>query len=98
MHVLTAFHERRLAGQDRREATHAALAETLPAVSYTTLVITLGFGILALSDFTFIRNFGTIIAGIMCVCWLADVHLLPALVARRWIPSRPTARAADPPG
>lgn len=82
MHVLAAHHDARIDGRDTRHALDAALGETLPAVSYTTVVVTLGFGVLAFSDFTFIRNFGMVIAGIMCVCWLADVHFLPALLAR----------------
>lgn len=97
MHVLTAFHEARSAGRDRGDATRDALAATLPAVTYTTVVVTLGFAVLALSDFTFIRNFGVIIAGIMCVCWLADVQLLTALIARRWRRSARTASSSSVP-
>jgi len=82
MHVVTGFHEARLVGADRLDAVRRTLGENLPAVTYTTLVVSLGFGILALSGFTFVRHFGLLIAGVMGVCWLADAHLLPALFAR----------------
>jgi predicted RND superfamily exporter protein len=68
----------------------AALRTNLPALTFTSLVIALGFGILGLSDFTFIRNLGLLIAALMGVCLLADVSLLPALV--RPARSRPPAR------
>jgi predicted RND superfamily exporter protein len=41
----------------------------------------LGFGLLGLSQFTFTRNLGLLIAGTMGVCLLADLVLLPALIA-----------------
>jgi hypothetical protein len=82
MHVLAAHQQALANGAKGNEAIRVALSETLPAVSYTTIVIAAGFGVLSLSGFTFIRNLGSIIAGIMIICWLADVYLLPALLAR----------------
>ncbi len=53
----------------------------LPALTYTTAIVGIGFGLLALSDFTFIRNLGVLMAVVMTVCLCADVHLLPTLLA-----------------
>jgi predicted RND superfamily exporter protein len=42
----------------------------------------LGFSVLAFSDFTFIRQLGILTAGLMVLCLLADLRLLPALLLR----------------
>jgi predicted RND superfamily exporter protein len=44
--------------------------------------VTLGFAVLALSDFTFIRHLGLLTAGLMITCLLADSLLLPAMLSR----------------
>jgi hypothetical protein len=90
MHMITSLHESHERGLDSETSLMAALRTNLPALTFTSLVIALGFGILGLSDFTFIRNLGLLIAALMAVCLLADVSLLPALV--RPARSRPPAR------
>ena len=52
----------------------------LPALVLTTVIIGLGFGVLALSGFTLIRNLGVVTSGLVVLCLLADVTLLPALL------------------
>lgn len=81
MHVVTSFHVARERGAG--DTIAQALRPNLPAITYTTVVVALGFGVLALSDFTFIRNLGLLIAVIMAVCLAADVTLLPALLQGR---------------
>jgi predicted RND superfamily exporter protein len=40
------------------------------------------FSVLAFSDFTFIRHLGILTAGLMILCLLADLLLLPAMLLR----------------
>jgi predicted RND superfamily exporter protein len=49
---------------------------------YTTALVALGFGVLAFSDFTFVRHLGILTAGLMVLCLLADLLLLPAMLSR----------------
>ena len=94
MHVVTSYHEAREGGEAGRGALVRALRPNLPALTYTTVVIALGFGVLGLSDFTFIRNLGLLIAVVMGGCLAADVTLLPALLQGR----RGEAALGDSPG
>jgi hypothetical protein len=86
MHVITSLHEAHEGGAPTEQALAWALRTNLPALTYTTVVIALGFGILGLSDFTYIRNLGLLIMAIMGVCLAADVSLLPALLRLRRAP------------
>ena len=92
IHVTFAFVER--ADQlERQNRLAAALAHALPAITYTTLVVGAAFLLLALSDFTFVRNLGVLMASVMSACLIADISLLPALLHR--LPSpKPTGAPA----
>ncbi|HEY9053077.1 MAG TPA: MMPL family transporter [Gammaproteobacteria bacterium] len=57
---------------------HASIGR---AMYYTTIVITLGFSILALSNFIPMIYFGLLIGFSMLVALLADLSLLPLLIA-----------------
>jgi hypothetical protein len=57
-----------------------ALERVLPAVTLTTVAVCVGFMVLALSQFTLVRNLGLVTAGVLLVCWAADVLLLPVLL------------------
>jgi len=81
--VITSLHEAHERGASPEHALATALRTNLPALTYTTVVIAIGFGILGLSDFTYIRNLGLLIMAIMGVCLAADVSLLPALLRLR---------------
>ncbi len=83
MHIVSGYHSAKRAGLDGLTALDRTLRQTIPALVYTTLVVSAGFGVLGLSDFTFIRNLGPLTAGIMGVCLAADVILLPALLLLR---------------
>jgi predicted RND superfamily exporter protein len=80
VHLVSAYHERRLHGDSSDAAVRGALCASLPAVSYSTLAIASGFGVLGLSGFVITRNFGDLTGSIMICCYLADVTLLPALL------------------
>ena len=82
IHLATAFF-RNASADDPQAALGHALRHVLPAVSYTTAIVGLGFLVLAFSDFTFVRNLGVLMTSVMAVCLLADVYLLPALLLSR---------------
>ncbi len=83
MHIVNGVHQAELRGLPDRQGLHETLGHTLPALLYTTLVVSVSFGVLGFSDFTFTRNLGLLTSGIMGVCLLADVVLLPALLLLR---------------
>jgi predicted RND superfamily exporter protein len=66
---------------------HRALAQAfravLPAVTLSTVAIAAGFAVLGLSGFTLTRNLGLVTTSIVIACMIADVTLLPALLAWR---------------
>ena len=66
-------------------ALRQAIEHVLPAISYTTAIVGLGFLLLAVSDFSFVRNLGILMSSVITLCLAADALLLPALLlgARR---------------
>lgn len=92
IHVTFAFIKRE-GVTERQNRLAAALAHALPAITYTTLVVGAAFLILALSDFTFVRNLGVLMASVMTICLIADISLLPALL-HRFSSAKPTPSPA----
>ena len=67
-------------------AARDALMETfrrvlIPLVA-STVVVGVGFSVLAFSNFVFVRNLGLLVVSVMVICLLADVVLLPAILMR----------------
>lgn len=73
----------RVSSRDAVGMVEGALRPILPALSLTTICIAGGFLVLGLSDFVLVRNLGLVTAGVVSLCWAADVTLLPALLAKR---------------
>lgn len=92
IHLVSAFQEGYEGGENPLAALDTALARVLHAVVLTTLAVALGFGLLGLSQFTFTRNLGLLVAGTMGVCLLADLILLPALLGRLQPTSSPSRK------
>ena len=82
IHTVTGYYRGRELGEPPAQALLRAFRRVLPPVVYTTIVIALGFAVLGLSSFTFTRNLGLLTAGIMVLCLLADLLLLPALLVK----------------
>ena len=90
VHLLVGYHEGRRAGAPRAQAVEASLRQSFPAIVQTALVVALGFAVLGLSGFSFIRNLGLVTAGLMLLCLAAELNLLPAmLLGDRDAASRP---------
>jgi len=83
IHVVMGYQSRRIRGRGVEDALRAALQAVLVALIYTTAVVSAGFIVLGISDFTIIRSLGLLTAGLMSLCLLADVTLLPSLLTTR---------------
>jgi len=81
IHAVTGFFDRWKSGDTSAVALRETYRTVGPPLIYTTAVVSLGFLVLAFSDFTFIRHLGILTAGLMILCLLADLFLLPALLS-----------------
>jgi predicted RND superfamily exporter protein len=83
IHVVTAYGD----GGERHGSSlarlHAAFTQVLPALVVTTASISVGFAALGFSGFTLIRNLGFVTAGLVSLCLIADLTLLPAMLVGR---------------
>ena len=94
IHVVSGFYGSREEGNSPRDAIQAAFVRSLPAVVFTTVAVSIGFLILGISDFTVTRHLGLLTAGIMVLCLLANLLLLPAFLLKlERIPRRTTFSA-----
>jgi predicted RND superfamily exporter protein len=82
IHLTAGFVRRRAAGESPHDAIRSTLRRVLAPLSYTTLVVALGFSVLAVSGFTLTRNLGILTAAVMLLCLVADLLLLPVLLTR----------------
>jgi predicted RND superfamily exporter protein len=82
IHAVTGFLSRRTSGKSAADSLAASYRNVLPPLVYTTVTVTLGFTVLAMSDFTPIRHLGLLTASLMVICLLADSLLLPAMLSR----------------
>jgi predicted RND superfamily exporter protein len=89
IHVATEFYARIAKGHLPRPALDQTFESVLPAVMGTTAMIAAAFFVLGFSEFTITRNLGLLTGGIMLLCLLADITLLPALLLG--MPSPPLA-------
>ncbi|MEE8166767.1 MAG: MMPL family transporter [Myxococcota bacterium] len=80
IHVMIGFRDGVSRGEKPREALETCFRRVLPALVFTTVTIAVGFGVLWISEFTLIRNLGLVTSGVVVLCLLADVLLLPALL------------------
>jgi hypothetical protein len=82
IHVALAFGAQRRMGLDPTEALRRALPPVVPALIASTAVICGGFAVLSASSFTLIGNLGVLTTGIVVLCLICDLFLLPALLTR----------------
>jgi predicted RND superfamily exporter protein len=80
IHLMTGYTERRNSGKSPAIALDQCLEHVLPALAFTTAAVVAGFAVLALSQFTLIRNLGLVTSGLVFLCLLADLTLLPPLL------------------
>lgn len=82
VHIVTGYGDSRSAGLHPRQALEWTFRRVLPPVVLTTIAIAAGFAVLGISEFTLVRNFGLVTAGMVVTCLLADLTLLP--IALLW--------------
>ena len=82
IHVALAFGLQRGRGHTPADALRSALPPVVPALIASTAVICGGFAVLAASSFTLIGNLGVLTSGIVILCLICDLLLLPALLTR----------------
>jgi len=81
IHFMYAVLQRtREEGRSVAEAVVDAFGSTAPALLVTTLTLTAGFLVLALSDFALNREMGLMTALTLVIALLADFFLLPRLL------------------
>jgi predicted RND superfamily exporter protein len=83
IHLLAGFTEHPRHREDPRAALEDTLRRVLPPTLLTTLAISIGFGVVGLSRFGMIRNFGLLTAASVLVALVTNLTLLPALLLGR---------------
>jgi predicted RND superfamily exporter protein len=82
IHYVHRYRVEWLRDKDYAGAIHRSHASIGLAMYYTTMTITVGFAVLALSDFTPTIYFGVFTAFAMLAALLANIVLLPVLMQR----------------
>jgi hypothetical protein len=82
LHLVSSYRDGCQRGEDGLTSLSGALRHVLTPVFLTTVVIGLGFSVLAFSSFAFVRNLGILVVCVMVICFLADLLLLPSLLIR----------------
>ncbi len=80
IHFLHAYYAERNLGRTSEGALGGAMSRVLPALTFTTTAVAIGFLVLGASDFVFTRNLGILTAGVMLVGIASNATLLPALL------------------
>jgi predicted RND superfamily exporter protein len=82
-HFLFRYRRERAAGRDEVEAMRETGRRVGRPIVITSLMLCVGFGVVALSGFASLREFGLLSALTMLLCVVADLVLLPAVLAGR---------------
>jgi predicted RND superfamily exporter protein len=90
IHLLEAFRQTRAGGASESEAITAAVGQTGPPAVINTLAMSLGFGVLMLSQVPANARLGLLLVLGLVNCFVASLLLLPLLL--HWWPLKPTPR------
>jgi hypothetical protein len=82
VHFMVRYGRERRGGGMPSAAALAATRGVGPPIAITSAMLVVGFGIVAASEFTSLRQFGALSAWTMATCLVADLVLLPALLVR----------------
>ena len=78
IHFLMEYNGRRAQGVSVRDTLRLVTVEKGVAITATSSILTIGFGVLLFSNFTPTMNFGGLSAVIMVTAWVGDMIVLPA--------------------
>jgi uncharacterized protein len=93
IHLLTKYQSARRTSHDAADALRRTLAHVGPAMTSTSVVLVLGFGVLTLSSFQMTSYLGWLSLVIVAFALVADMLVAPALVVLLDRPSRSPAPA-----
>jgi predicted RND superfamily exporter protein len=82
VHYMVRYGRERRAGETPERAARRATRRVGRPIAVTSLMLVLGFGVVTLSGFATLAEFGALAAWTMASCLLADLVLLPALLVR----------------
>jgi hypothetical protein len=82
VHFLVRYRRERRRGATPVEATRRTGLAVGRAIIITSTMLAAGFGVIALSSFATLREFGLLFAATVGLCVVADLLLLPALLVR----------------
>jgi predicted RND superfamily exporter protein len=81
IHLLTKFTRARRRGLPTADALREALATIGNALTFTTLILVLGFSVLMFSEFAPNSMMGKLAAVMIALAWIADFLVTPAILA-----------------
>ena len=81
IHLLTKFTRARRRGLDTASALREALFTIGNALTFTTIILVLGFGVLMFSQFAPNSMMGKLAAVMIGLAWVADFLVTPAILA-----------------
>jgi predicted RND superfamily exporter protein len=82
VHFLVRYRSERRAGATSEEAALLTMRQVGRPIAITTVVLSLGFLMVTLSEFATLQEFGLLSALTMGICLLTDLVLLPAVLVR----------------
>jgi len=82
VHFLVRYRRERRAGATPVEATRRTSHAVGRPIVITAAMLAAGFGVIGLSSFATLREFGLLFATTVSICLVADLLLLPALLVR----------------
>ncbi len=82
VHFLVRYRREREAGAQPAEACRRTGFAVGRPIAITSLMLSAGFGVIALSSFATLQEFGVLFALTIGLCLVADLLLLPALLVR----------------
>lgn len=94
IHLLTKFTRARRRGLPTADALREALATIGNALTFTTLILVLGFSVLMFSEFAPNSMMGKLAAVMIALAWIADFLVTPAILALLPDPNANKAPAA----
>lgn len=94
IHLLTKFTRARRRGLPTRDALREALDTIGNALTFTTVILILGFGVLVFSEFAPNSMMGKLAAVMIGLAWIADFLVTPAVLALLPDPNAPPAAPA----
>lgn len=96
IHLIARHREELASGKSNREATIAAVRHTRGALVTTTLVISVGLALLALSTSDLNQTMSWLAGAVMITALAADLLVTPAILSLLGVPSSDRALAAEP--